>query len=129
MTIKALAADTLTAIQESPVINVSFVKYGSHAAQTKITFTYYNTLYAFTAEAWASITPMRWRKLAGYGTIADVLKPMRYTFQRINKATGVEVQHSSEDYARLVFNAVCKELATMTDKVYLDHYLQYRRVK
>jgi hypothetical protein len=119
---------TLDKIQESKVINVSFVKIGTHTgAQTKISFTFYTLQHAYTVEAWANITTRRYHRLAGFDTLTAIVKPENYSFTRIDKATGGDTNHSDPMVCKAVFSAVCDELAKRTDKVHTDQYLQYRK--
>ena len=125
MTIKQ---ETLDKIQESKVINVSFVKVGTHTgAQTKISFTFYTLQHAYTVEAWANITTRRYCRLSGYDGLMATLKPDNYSFTRIDKETGEDTNHSDVAVCKAVFSAVCDELAKRTDKVHTDQYLQYAR--
>jgi len=125
MTIKQ---ETLDKIQESKVINVSFVKVGTHTgAQTKISFTFYTLQHAYTVEAWANITTRRYHRLAGFDTLTAIVKPENYSFTRIDKATGQDTYHHDPIVCKAVFSAVCDELAKRTDKVHTDQYLQYRK--
>jgi hypothetical protein len=124
----AIKPETLDKIQESKVINVSFVKIGTHTnAQTKITFTFYTLQHAYTVEAWANITTRRYHRLSGFDTLTAILKPDNYSFTRIDKATGEDTNHSDVAVCKAVFSAVCDELAKRTDKVHTDQYLQYAR--
>ena len=67
--------------------------------------------------------------LRGWGSLVDTIKPHSHTFQRTDKATGVDTDHSSKDYAKVVFSAVCDELAKRTtgDDVHLDQYQTFKR--
>jgi hypothetical protein len=124
----AIKPETLDKIQESKVINVSFVKIGTHTgAQTKISFTFYTLQHAYTVEAWANITTRRYHRLAGFDTLTAILKPDNYSFTRIDKATGQDTNHSDATVCKAVFSAVCDELAKRTDKVHTEQYLQYRK--
>jgi hypothetical protein len=124
----SIKQETLDKIQESKVINVSFVKIGTHTgAQTKISFTFYTLQHAYTVEAWANITTRRYHRLAGYDGLMTILKPENYSFTRIDKETGQDTNHSDVAVCKAVFSAVCNELAKRTDKVHTDQYLQYAR--
>lgn len=121
---------TLNNIKDSLVIMVVFDKYGSHTgAKTKISFTYHTIEHAYTVTAWASITFNRQVKLRGYDTLINTLKPSDYSLVRSDKVTGEDTTHSSEDVAKVVFNAVCEELANRTDAVDVGQYLTYRKVR
>jgi len=122
----SIKQETLDKIQESKVINVSFIKIGTHTnAQTKISFTFYTLQHAYTVEAWANITTRRYHRLAGFDTLTAIVKPENYSFTRIDKATGEDTHHSDVAVCKEVFSAVCNELAKRTDKVHTDQYLQY----
>lgn len=120
MTIKQ---STIDDIQNSLQFLVSFERYGSHAtAQTKISITYYTKEHAFTVEAWATITPVKYRQLTGYDTLMTTLKPHNYTATRINKATGEDTTNGNQISCKAVFELLCDTISHLTGKVYLDQY-------
>lgn len=119
-TVKQITIDT---IESSSQFLVSFDKYGSHHnAQTKISITYYSFSHAYTVQAWAIITPVKYRQLAGYGSLIDTLKPSNYSATRTDKATGEDVSNDNQASCKAVFELLCNALEQSTDKVHLDHY-------
>lgn len=123
MTIKQ---STIEAIQESKNINVTFDKYGS---KTKISVTYYDTEHAYTTVCYATISFNKNLRLSSYADLVDILKPTEFSCTRTNKLTGDDTIHSDEQKVKLVFKALCTELATRTENVYLDMYQSFSKKK
>ena len=114
---------TVDMVESSPQFLVSFDKYGSHHnAKTKISITYYSSSHAYTVEAWATITPIKYRQLAGYGSLIDTLKPSNYSAIRTDKVTGEDVANDNQASCKAVFELLCNALEQSTDKVHLDQY-------
>lgn len=123
MTIKQ---STIEAIQESKNINVSFDKYGS---KTKISATYYDAEYAYTTVCYATISFNKNLRLSSYSDLVDILKPTEYSCTRTNKLTGEDTIHNDAEKVKLVFKALCTELAARTENVYLDMYQTFSKKK
>lgn len=123
MTIKQ---STIEAIQESKNILVNFDKYGS---KTKISVTYYDADYAYTTVCYATISFNKNLRLSSYAELMDILKPSEFSATRTNKLTGEDCLHNDEHKVKLVFKALCTELATRTENVYLDMYQTFSKKK
>ena len=118
--LKQLTIDT---IESSSQFLVSFDKYGSHhKAKTKISITYYSFSHAYTVQAWAIITPIKYHQLAGYGSLIDTLKPSNYSAIRTDKATGEDVSNDNQASCEAVFEILCNALEQSTGKVHIDQY-------
>lgn len=118
-----LKQSTIDAIKNSSQFLVSFEKYGTHHnAKTKISITYYSFSHAYTVQAWAIITPIKYRQLTGYGSLIDTLKPSNYSATRTDKATGEDVANDNQASCQAVFELLCNALEQSTDKVYLEQY-------
>lgn len=117
---------TIEAIQESKNINVSFDKYGS---KTKISVTYYDAEHAYTTVCYATISFNKNLRMSSYADIVDILKPTEFSCTRTNKLTGDDTIHSDPEKVKLVFKALCTELATRTENVYLDMYQSFSKKK
>lgn len=118
-----LKQSTIDTIESSSQFLVSFDKYGSHHnAKTKISITYHSSDYAYTVEAWAIITPIKYRQLTGYASLIDTLKPSDYSAKRTSKATGEDVTNDNKASCAAVFKLLCDALEQSTDKVHLDKY-------
>lgn len=120
MNIKQSTIDT---IEASSQFLVSFEKYGTHHnAKTKISITYYSSEYAYTVQAWAIISRIKYQQLAGYGSLCGILKPIDFSATRTDKATGEDVTNDNQASCETVFELLCQALEQSTDKVYLDQY-------
>lgn len=115
---------TIEAIQESKNINVSFDKYGT---KHKISITYYDDINAYTVVCYAPISFNKNLRLSSYADIPELLKPNEYSAVRSNKLTGDEHQHSDQLKVKEVFKALCVELSTRTEAVYLDMYQSFKK--
>ena len=120
MTIKQTTIDT---IQASSQFLVSFEKYGTHHnAKTKISITYHCPQYAYTVQAWAIISRIKYQQLSGYASLCGILKPSNFSAIRTDKATGEDVANDNQVSCKAVFELLCQALEQSTDKVYLEQY-------
>lgn len=118
-----LKQSTIDAIEASSQFLVSFEKYGTHHnAKTKISITYYCQQYAYTVQAWAIISRIKYQQLSGYGSLCGILKPSDFSAIRTDKATGEDVSNDNQASCKAVFQLLCNALEQSTDKVHLDQY-------
>jgi len=116
--------ETLDNIEQSRVIMSSIVKYGN---RSKISFTWYTDEYAFTVEAWATITFNKYIRLTTWDTLYDLLKPSDFIAYMESKSTGESKQNEDQAKCKAVFKAVCGELAKRSDAVNVDQYLLHKK--
>ena len=116
--------ETLDNIEQSRVIMSSIVKYGN---RSKISFTWYTNDYAFTVEAWATITFNKHIRLTTWDRLCDLLKPSDFIAYMESKATGESKQNEDQAKCRTVFKAVCAELAKRSDSVIVEQYVTHKK--
>lgn len=116
--------ETLDNIQNSRVIMSSVVKYGN---RSKISFTWHTNEYTFTVEAWAVLTFNKQVRLTTWGALPSLVKPYDFIGYMEDKASGESKQNEDQAKCKLVFKAVCEELAKRSDSVHLDQYLLHNK--
>lgn len=113
--------ETIDAIKSS-AINVSFDKCGN---KHKISFTFYDSVYAYTLTACATISHSKYMRLSSYAVLMDTLKPCDFEGERICKETGFAQNSSNKVKNRAVFSLLCDELASRTDTVEMGYMVRY----
>jgi len=116
--------ETLDNIQNSRVIMSSVVKYGN---RSKISLTWYTNDYAFTVEAWATLTFKKHIRLTTWDKLCGLLNPSDFIAYMESKATGESKRNEDQAKCKVVFRAVCDELAKRSESVHLDQYLLHNK--
>lgn len=116
--------ETRDNIEQSSVIMSSVVKYGN---RSKISFTWHTNEYAFTVEAWANITFNKHIRLTTWDKLYTLLKPSDFIAYLESKVTGESKRNEDQAKCKVVFRAVCNELAKRSDSVHLDQYLLHNK--
>jgi len=116
--------ETLDNIEQSRVIMSNVVKYGNRA---KISFTWHTDTHAFTIEAWAALTFNKQVRLTTWCALPSLAKPYDFTGYMESKVTGESKRNEDQAKCKLVFRAVCDELAKRSDSVHLDQYLLHNK--
>lgn len=116
--------ETIDNIEQSRIIMSSIVRYGN---RSKISFTWHTNDYAFTVEAWATITLNKHNRLTTWDKLYDLLKPSDFIAYMESKATGESKQNEDQTKCKAVFKLVCDELAKRSDAVNVDQYLLHKK--
>lgn len=116
--------ETLDNIEQSRVIMSSIVKYGN---RSKISFTWHTEEYAFTVQAWATITFNKHIRLTAWDKLYDLLKPSDFIAYMESKATGESKQNEDQAKCKAVFKLVCNELAKRSDSVIVEQYITHKK--
>ena len=116
--------ETLDNIAQSRIIMSSIVKYGN---RSKISFTWHTNDYAFTVEAWATITFNKHIRLTTWDKLCDLLKPSDFIAYMESKVTGESKQNEDQAKCKTVFKAVCDELAKRSDSVIVEQYVTHKK--
>ena len=116
--------ETLDNIEQSRIIMSSIVKYGN---RSKISFTWHTNDYAFTVEAWATITFNKHIRLTTWDKLCDLLKPSDFIAYMESKVTGESKQNEDQAKCKTVFKAVCDELAKRSDSVIVEQYVTHKK--
>ena len=116
--------ETLNNIEQSRVIMSSIVKYGN---RSKISFTWHTEEYAFTVEAWAVVTFNKHIRLTTWDRLCDLLKPSDFIAYMESKATGESKQNEHQAKCKVVFKAVCDELAKRSESVIVEQYVTHKK--
>jgi len=116
--------ETLDNIEQSRVIMSSFEKYGN---RSKISLTWHTNEYAFTVEAWATITFNKHIRLTTWDNLYDLLKPSDFIAYMESKSTGESKQNEDQAKCKAAFKAVCGELAKRSDSVIVEQYVTHKK--
>jgi len=116
--------ETLDNIEQSRIIMSSIVKYGN---RSKISLTWHTNKYAFTVEAWATLTFNKHIRLTTWDKLYDLLKPSDFIAYMESKTTGESKQNEDQAKCKTVFKAVCDELAKRSDSVIVEQYVTHKK--
>lgn len=112
-------------IKNSATIVSSFEQYGK---RTKICLTWHSGCYAYTVQAWTTITRTKRKALHSWDQLPAVLTLQEFTGERICKGNG-DTDSTRQDQAKLaqVFQMVCDEVANRSEYVTIEQYRHHKK--